>query len=145
MKKIGTAYIDKDDNNNFYVSDNGIIVKYDQNGNILKKSTGNYDVNKVVIWTEAEYQVPIVTNDNIYFMYYDNEDPQASYIFIDVMNNKEYKTDTKDYVIDKFYLNTTNNCIEIKFDLNTEFCTNCDSDKEITYTFDLSTANFTKK
>ncbi len=150
LKKIGSSYFGKDSNNNFYVLDNGHVVKYDKDGKTIKRSENAHYIDYYIIfYNEALDLQPIITNDNIYFMYHNDDDPKASYILVDGMNDKDYEMDTKDYYLYRFYLNKSTNIIEISFypnecQFDNANCEN-DSSKMLVYEFDLKTKVLSKK
>lgn len=144
INRIGDVILGSE-KDNFYVVNNGYVVKYDKNAKVLKQTTNKYIAGYIYNDTETEYGTPIVTSNNLYFIYHDYEKEDSDYILVDVMNDKEYTlTSSSDYVMNKFAIDKTNSLITIKFDLNTEMCKKCDSDKLVSYTYDVVNKTITK-
>ncbi len=144
-KVIGESILAIDSNENFYLVSNGYVKKYDKNAKELKKTSNKYENNKIVNDSETE-SFPIEKDNNLYFLYQDYEKEDSKYIIVDFMNDKEYVMDipVNDYIFVGYSLDKTTNTIITKFELNTEMCEKCDSDKTVTYTFDLAIKTLTK-
>lgn len=143
LNRIGDVILGSE-KDNFYVA-NGYIVKYDKNAKILKQTTNKYESNKIYNNTEVEYAKPIVTSNNLYFIYEDYKKEDSDFILVDVMNDKEYNlAPSADYIMKKFAIDKTNSLITINFDLNTEMCKKCDGDQLVSYTYDVVNKTITK-
>lgn len=144
LNRIGDVILGSE-KDNFYATNNGYVVKYDKNAKVLKQTTNKYKFNDIYNDTELEYGIPILANNNLYFLYRDYDKEDSDDILVDFMNDKEYNlAPSSDYIMNKFAIDKTNSLITIKFELNDEMCKKCDGDKTITYTYDVVNKTITK-
>jgi flagellar basal body-associated protein FliL len=144
LNRIGDVILGSE-KDNFYVTNNGYVVKYDKNAKVLKQTTKKYKADNIYNDQETESGMPIVTSNNLYFIYHDNDKEDSDFILVDVMNDKEFVlASSSDYIMNKFSIDKTNSLISISFELNTEMCKKCDGDKLISYTYDVVNKSITK-
>ncbi len=145
MKKIGTAYFGKDVNNNFYVLDNGVVVKYNQNAKELFRSSKKYEQNNIIEMYNSNSCEPVVTNDNLYFGY---SGENGIYYLIDIVGNKEIQINKKsdsEYEMDFYGCDFNSKSNDFVFVYELESCgSGCWSDR-LTYTYNIKTGNITSK
>ena len=139
LNKIGDYFINNDNNGNIYVLNDGLIVKYNKDGNIIKKSTQKYELSYI-------NHDSIVYSDTLYVIAYINE----KYYLLDSMNEDKYQWDNvSDYFAspgaDSYpsMFRLEDNIIKLygmKYDNDTN------KEKEVLlYTFDPTTKTLAKK
>jgi hypothetical protein len=144
LKKIGEVLISTDSNDNFYVYLNGEVIKYNSEGNVLKKSVSKYKSNHIENDGEGLIS-PIEKNDNLYFVKTDYSDNNKQYIFVDFMNDiEEPMVDNNNYVLNGFSLDENSNLIKIEFRVNELFCKDCNKDEVVSYTYNLTDKSIIK-
>lgn len=146
MKKIGTAFFGKDDNNNIYVLDKDVVVKYDQNGKELFRSNKKYEQKNIIEWYTGNLCEPVITSDNnLYFVYSGEND--VNYL-VDVVGGKEIQINKKSdsqYKMNFYGCDFDPGSNNFVFTYDLESCgSGCWSD-QLKYTYNIKTGNLTSK
>ena len=129
---IAENYIGKDKKNNFYAIKDNYIVKFDKNGNVLKKGSVKLEKNGDILLCS-----PSINDNNLYSLI---ELGSKAYLY-DFENNKKYELENKNSQHICVFQIDDGDCISMEL-LDNVLIIKYPS--ELTYIFDISSNNLRK-